>query len=121
MKLTSIFPTIAIMLASSYAIAQSGAMNPDHVNLQAMHASGPAPVAPASATRHQATGVVKAIDPANGRVTLAHQAIKSLNWPAMTMDFAVKDKVLFDKLAVGKKVDVELMKQGSGYVVTAVK
>ncbi|WP_395400951.1 copper-binding protein [Pseudoduganella sp. UC29_106] len=60
---------------------------------------------------HQATAVVKAIDPAAGKVTLAHEAIKSLNWPAMTMAFAVKDKMLLDKLAVGKQVRVELKKR----------
>jgi Cu/Ag efflux protein CusF len=37
------------------------------------------------------------------------------------MSFAVKDKALFDKLAVGKKVNVELMKDGADYVVTAVR
>jgi hypothetical protein len=43
----------------------------------------------------------------------AHEPIKSLKWPAMTMGFSVKDKSLFDKLKVGKKVDVEIAKQGS--------
>jgi Cu/Ag efflux protein CusF len=75
----------------------------------------------AKATTHAAVAVVKNIDVANGKVTLAHEAISSLKWPAMTMAFAVKDKTLFDKLAVGKKVDVELMKQGKDYVVVAVK
>ena len=73
------------------------------------------------AMRHQATAVVKDVDAANGKVTLAHEPVKSLKWPAMTMGFAVKDKMLFDKLTVGKKVKVELMQQGSEYVVTAVK
>jgi Cu(I)/Ag(I) efflux system protein CusF len=39
----------------------------------------------------------------------------------MTMGFAVNDKSLFDKLAVGKKVAVEFVQQGSNYVVTEVK
>lgn len=75
----------------------------------------------AKATTHQATAVVKDVDAANGKVTLAHEPVKSLKWPAMTMGFAVKDKMLFDKLTVGKKVEVILAKQGSEYVVTAVK
>lgn len=70
---------------------------------------------------HQASAVVKAVDPANGTVTLAHKAVKSLNWPAMTMGFSVKDKTLLDKLTVGKKIDVEFTQQGSDYVITAVK
>lgn len=70
---------------------------------------------------HAATGIVKAVDPAKGTVTLAHEPVKSLNWPAMTMSFAVKDKKLFDKLAVDKTVNVEFVQQGGRYVVTAVK
>jgi Cu/Ag efflux protein CusF len=72
-------------------------------------------------TAHTASAVVKAVDPANGKVTLAHGPVKSLQWPAMTMAFAVKDKALFDKLTVGKKVDVEFTQQGTAYTVSAVK
>jgi Cu(I)/Ag(I) efflux system protein CusF len=56
----------------------------------------------------------------HGKVTLAHEAVDSLKWPAMTMAFSVKDKNLFDKLTTGKKVNVEFVKQGPEYVVTAV-
>jgi Cu(I)/Ag(I) efflux system protein CusF len=75
----------------------------------------------ASGTVHQTTGVVKAVDQAKGKVTLAHEPVPSLKWPKMTMGFAVNDKSLFDKLVVGKKVDVEFVQQGSDYLVTAVK
>jgi Cu/Ag efflux protein CusF len=74
----------------------------------------------AKATTHKADAVVKDVDAANGKVTLAHEPVKSLGWPAMSMAFAVKDKTLLDKLAVGKKVHVEFNKQGDDYVVTAV-
>jgi Cu(I)/Ag(I) efflux system protein CusF len=72
-------------------------------------------------TVHQTTGVVKAVDPAKGKVTLAHEPVPSLKWPKMTMGFAVNDKSLFDKLEVGKKVAVEFVQQGSDYIVTDVK
>lgn len=71
--------------------------------------------------KHQATATVKAVDSSKGTVTLAHDPVKSLNWPAMTMGFSVKDKMLFDKMTVGKKVNVELVQEGSQYVVTDVK
>ena len=70
---------------------------------------------------HEAVAVVKSVDAANGKVTLSHEPIKSLNWPAMTMAFAVKDKTLLEKLTVGNKVDVEFKKQDSDYVITKVK
>lgn len=75
----------------------------------------------AKAMTHTTAAVVKNVDAASGKVTLAHEPVKSLNWPAMTMGFAVKDKMLLDKLAVGKKVHVEFVQQGSDYVVTAVR
>lgn len=72
------------------------------------------------AEMHAADGVVKDIDSA-GKVTLQHGPVKSLGWPAMSMGFAVKDKSLMDKLAVGSKVHVEFNKQGENYVITSVK
>jgi len=70
---------------------------------------------------HEADAVVKAVDAVQGKVTLAHGRVKSLGWPAMTMAFAVKDKALLDKLAVGKKVHVGFQKEGDSYVVSSVK
>ena len=70
---------------------------------------------------YQASAMVKGIDGATGKVMLAHEAVKSLNWPAMTMGFKVKEKALFDKLAVGKQVNVEFRKDGMDYVIVSVK
>lgn len=78
---------------------------------------------PAAGTQaaHKATGVVKKVDAKAGTVTLAHDPVKSLKWPAMTMGFTVKDKSLLDKLAAGKKVEFEFVQQGKDYVITGVK
>lgn len=70
---------------------------------------------------HNAVGVVKAVDPTKGSVTFAHEPVKSLDWPSMTMAFRVKDKALLDKLLPGQKVNFEFVQQGNDYVVTAVK
>ncbi len=70
---------------------------------------------------YPARGVVKQVDVAAGTVTISHDAIKGLGWPAMTMTFTVKDKRLFHKLAVGKNVQFHVAKQGRAYVVTEVK
>lgn len=70
---------------------------------------------------HKAKATVKKVDAKSGMVTLAHAPVASLNWPAMTMNFRVKDKMLLSKLSDGKKVDVEFVKDGDDYVVTEVK
>jgi Cu(I)/Ag(I) efflux system protein CusF len=74
-----------------------------------------------AATTHSADGIVKLVDPINSKVTLAHGAVKSLGWHAMTMAFAVKDKALLDKLVAGKEAHVEFTKQGNDYVIISVK
>lgn len=45
----------------------------------------------APAKEHGATGMVTAVDAAAGTVTIAHDAVESLNWPAMTMAFKLAD------------------------------
>lgn len=137
MKRTATLSLILALLTSSVAIAQSGSMTDmekkdmgmqkcmDMKDMDAQKCkdmmNGKDGKHQAKAMTHKAVAVVKEVDAANGKVTLAHEAIKSLNWPAMTMSFSVKDKMLLDKLAVGKKVNVELKKEGAEYAVTAVK
>ena len=70
---------------------------------------------------HKASGTVQKVDAANGSVTLAHGPVKSLNWPAMTMPFAVKDKALLDKIKPGAKVEFGFVQSGKDYVVTEIK
>jgi Cu(I)/Ag(I) efflux system protein CusF len=70
---------------------------------------------------HKATGVVKNVDRNKSVVTLAHDPVASLKWPAMTMGFTVKDKAVLDKLQPGTKVDFEFVQQGKDYVITGVK
>ena len=59
---------------------------------------------------HQATGKVVSIDRAKLRIKLAHDPIKSLDWPGMTMDFSVVKASLLDGLKEGDAVQFELWK-----------
>lgn len=54
---------------------------------------------------HHSSGVVKKVDVEKGLVSIAHDPVASLHWPAMTMAFAVKDKKLFAVLVEGKTVE----------------
>lgn len=139
MKRIATLTLVAALTASGVAFGQSGNMNgmdmdcTDMKDMKGMDmkackdmmkdtdSGSKARGASDTGTLHKASAVVKAVDPAMGKVTLAHEPIKSLKWPAMTMGFSVKDKSLFDKLKVGKQVDVQIAKQGSDYVVTGVK
>jgi Cu(I)/Ag(I) efflux system periplasmic protein CusF len=69
---------------------------------------------------YQAAGVVKKVDAASGKVTIAHGPVKSLNWPPMTMAFSVKDKQVLARLAPEAKVQFQFVRQGSDYVITRV-
>ena len=70
---------------------------------------------------HEAKGVVTAIDTSSGKVMIKHEAVRSLNWPAMTMGFMVKDKAVLGRIKKDQKIDFEFVQQGKDYVVTAVK
>ncbi len=65
-------------------------------------------------------GVVKAVDAQNGLITLDHQPIKELNWPAMTMRFKVAKAVLLKGVAVGQHVNFTLQGNDMSPVVTAI-
>jgi Cu(I)/Ag(I) efflux system membrane fusion protein len=71
---------------------------------------------------HHAAGSVEAVDPAGGTVTLAHGPVASLKWPAMTMDFRVRDPALSRSLKPGQKIDFEFVDAGGGeYLVVRVQ
>lgn len=71
---------------------------------------------------HQGAGIVKKIDAATGTVTLAHGPVKSLNWPAMTMDFQVRDKASLATLKPEQKIEFELVEEKKGsYVISRIK
>lgn len=63
---------------------------------------------------HAATGRVVAIDVAAATVTLAHQPVASLNWPAMTMDFALAEQGLFKQIKPGAQIRFWFEERGEG-------
>lgn len=65
-------------------------------------------------------GTVTAIDAATGKITLDHEAIAAVGWPAMKMGFTAKPELL-KGIAVGDKVDFDLTVTGSAGEVTAIR
>ena len=79
----------------------------------------PGKPAAAGAVTHRAEGSVEAVDAARATVTLAHGPVASLKWPAMTMDFRVKDPTLATTMKPGQKIEFDFIDAGGGeYVIT---
>ena len=75
----------------------------------------------AQSKEHRATGTVKAVDAVKGTVTIDHEAINSINWPAMTMAFKAADKTMLKDLRPGAKVDFILVQSGKDYTLTQIR
>ncbi len=60
--------------------------------------------APVPVSASDIIGVVKAIDPATNRITIAYEPVEARNWPAGTMPFVVDKPELLNAATVGEKV-----------------
>ena len=77
----------------------------------------PQPAKPAAAPGaqiHKAKGTVEAVERKGGIVKINHEAIPSLKWPAMTMEFQVKDRALLRSVERGQAVEFDLVQKGPG-------
>ena len=68
-----------------------------------------------------ATGTIKKVDAAKRIVNLSHGPIPAVNWPAMTMDFAVAPEVDLSALKPGQQVEFKMKGSGMTYTITEVK
>jgi Cu(I)/Ag(I) efflux system periplasmic protein CusF len=74
-----------------------------------------------AAKSHHATGTVKSVDAAKGTVTVDHEPVTSMNWPAMSMTFKTKDKKSLQAIKPGQKIEFDFVQRGKDYVITKVK
>lgn len=66
-------------------------------------------------------GKVMSINKSTNQIRLKHEPIPALNWPAMNMEFKVKEKALLDKVKIGDNVTFTLAPSGQDYVITSLK
>lgn len=90
-------------------------------------AAAPAPAEmdamPTPATEEKsatARGVISAIDAEGGKITIEHEPIASLEWPAMTMGFTASPG-LIEQVKVGDRVEFDMVVTGSASEVTAIR
>lgn len=66
-------------------------------------------------------GEIRRLDPANGRITIKHAEIKSLDMPPMTMVFQVRDTSLLEGLKAEDVIEFQAAVEGQKYLVTAIR
>ncbi|HEX3885933.1 MAG TPA: copper-binding protein [Phenylobacterium sp.] len=117
MRKRRLLPVLFALMAATAASAQPGGGGHGHGGGGGGGGSGgggggssggPAPSAPRRAqtpvNQLQIVGVVKAIDAAAGRITIAYEPVEALNWPSGTQPFPVAKSALLNGVTVDEKV-----------------
>lgn len=63
---------------------------------------------------HKGSGTVEAVDARSGALEIAHGPIPSLKWPAMRMEFKVKDPAMLAAVKKGEAVEFEFAESAPG-------
>lgn len=105
---------IALLIS---AAAASPAWAAGHQGGHGTHGDHAKPMAQAAAG-DMTDGEVRKVDKEGGKLTLKHADIKSLDMPAMTMVFVVKDKAMLDKLKAGDKIKFKAINDAGKFTVT---
>ena len=91
-------------------------------NLKAALATFTEPKSSAAAKNYEAMGSVDAVDAANNTISMNHDPIPALKWPAMTMDFGLAEPRLAKGLLPGQAVHFKFEDRGNGeFVITAIE
>lgn len=90
------------------------------VQAQHDHTAAPATATSASPTL-AATGIVKSVDAAKGKLVIDHNPIPALNWPRMVMDFQLADPAMASRVKAGDSVKFEMREAEKGvYIITSI-
>ena len=111
LKIAFVFASLLAGATGAQAAAHSGAPTGMAAPARAM----------ASSSADMAEGEIRKVDSENKKVTIKHGVIKSLDMPAMTMVFQVKDTAMLDKVKAGDKVRFTAEKANGAIVVTDIQ
>jgi len=71
-----------------------------------------------TAETHSTTGTVTSVS--DGNVTIAHEPVATLQWPAMTMAFAADDAALLQGIKPGDRVSFAFRQSGNGATLASI-
>jgi Cu(I)/Ag(I) efflux system protein CusF len=66
-------------------------------------------------------GIIENVDLENKKVTITHEAIEALSWPAMTMRFTFENENLIQNLKVKDNVEFGFVQQGKISLLKSIK
>jgi Cu/Ag efflux protein CusF len=115
--------TLFVLVAASSMLAACGGGDAPTANTSNMP-NMPVAQQPASgqaAAENRGMGVVQSVDTANGSLTIAHEPIAGLGWPAMTMSFKVDKAALLEDVEAGEHIEFTLRGRDMSGVVTSIK
>ena len=118
MKASMLIATFGFTLATSALAQHSGHGHHGHAP------GSPTPAHTASGAAGESDwveGEVRRVDREQGRITLRHGEIRSLDMPPMTMVFHAADPRQLDGLTTGDRVRFRVVADGSTYRLTAVE
>jgi len=104
----------AVIAALTLSVACAGGILPV---LPALAAASAADGGAAEVPEASASGEVRRVDPAAGKITLKHDAISGLELPAMTLVYRI-DPALLAGIKPGDKVSFTAERRDGKYVVT---
>lgn len=103
------FALVAALAFAEPALAQTGTPT-----------AAPAAAQPAMVMA-EGSGVVKSVNAKANTVTIEHDPIPALNWPAMTMAFKAAQPGLLSGVSAGQQVKFQLMQMSDGTTLTAIQ
>jgi Cu(I)/Ag(I) efflux system protein CusF len=106
---------LALACILAFAAAQAAAAD-DMAGMKGM-----TPAAAPAAKTGKGTGVITAVDPKAGTLTIQHGPIPAVGWPAMSMTFKASPTALLKGLKVGQKIGFDAKVKGMAADVTAVR
>lgn len=85
-----------------------------------MHESSPSAASTEMQT-HMTKGTIQSVDREAGTVKIAHEAVPSLSWPAMTMEFKLSNAQDSAGLKEGEQVEFHFTEESAGqYAITQI-
>ena len=119
--LSVVAPNVVLAQAGDSSKKDASGMDMKDMPMKSMDMKGMGTDKNVTTTTHQGVGMVKSVDAKDAVITIAHEPVKSLSWPAMTMGFKVKDKRLLEKIKAGDKIAFTFVQAGNDYVVTGIR